>query len=338
MGNVEQIRPLGCQAACCGLDSFAMQLLSFLTVFRKFELEVCETLGGPSFVQSGIHGRPQSLRWPYGFRFEWATKLLYTLTDVSGDDRTDVTIRLKPAAPPIREVIANIPEHMDDQLGGILICLTNFKQHTDSMHISRETKNATLQRTLTDMAENVRDSVLAASSWFRQKALEFGPGYVDASLAHYLYLSLIGGLSTELSQARKTSRLTHEWKEWKKRRMLLGPTAIKHVSNTNSVAIADYLNRAEMIRELLIYANKQICLTVSAKEDVPDTAIDYPNESLADGEKDTYAEKLVRLNHCKRIASIIQLHVLRKQNNWSLVTCHVQIDDSSGEPRLFDGC
>lgn len=279
----------------------------------------------------------EGLRWPYGFRFEWGLKRAQPESNGPGDDFDEPIVKIKPPPPAIPEIMRHLPNHVNDQLQSTLVSLSKFHESLNTLQLSEDTKRIVLQRVLSDMAGNEREDLLVTSSWWRQKALEYGVGYVDALTSHYLFLNLTSDLAAEWNLSRKKSDLEWESEEKSKRRIALSANAADHISglgasSVDSAMIEAYLARAEVTRELLIYANGKICSTVPAKEDDKDISKDTLVATLFN---DNPALTSSQLEHCKRLASIVQLGDLCEQNNWCLVVCHVETDQLSGQPKLF---
>lgn len=282
----------------------------------------------------------ECLRWPYGFRFEWVVKRVHKESSGPTDDSSEPNVKLSPSHPAMCDILRHIPDHVGDQLQSTLLSLSQFRETLTHLQISSETKRIVLQRVLGDMASNEREALLTASSWWRQQALEHGITFVDAITSHYLYLSLTTDLSSEWELSRKFSELAWETQEAESRRVALLTTAAEHVAHDGSTSndmttVAAYIARAETIRELIIYANKKICMTVDAQEEGQDLSIDCLIGTLLNKEDDNAAWKTMQLERCKRVASIVQLNRLCELNNWTLVACHVETDNISGRPKLF---
>lgn len=282
-----------------------------------------------------------SLSWPYGFRFEWKLKRVYRQSEGPNNDSEEPSLKVKPPIPSDSHILQNIPDNIGDQLQSTVLSLNKFQESLGLMQISSETKRIVLQRVLTDMAGNERDALLAASVWWRQGALEYGSGYVDAIVSHYLYKSLKSDMSAEWERSREETGLKWEAEEMKKRRQAMLATTDDHVFNLtedaddNSAAIEVYLARAEVIRDLIIYTNKKICTTTASTEGGQDKSVDTLIGAVQTDFNDNDDWRLAQLEKSKRVASVVQLNDLCEQNNWSLVVCHVETEDLCGRPKLF---
>ena len=281
----------------------------------------------------------QALIWPYGFRFEWKLKRAFRQSTGSTKDEDELTTKIRPHAPSGEDILRHIPDQVVDQLQSTVLSLSDFQESLQPLQVSVETKRIVLQRVLADMAGNERETLLGASSWWRQHALDHGSGYVDAVISHYLYKCMTDDIFSASQYSRHNPLLKSEAEELNQRREAILATAPEHIVghfyDDEASAAEAYLARAEIIRELIIFANNKICTTIPTKRDEKDTSMDTVIGDIVTPFNDNAGWKTMQLEKCKRVASIVQLHDLCEQNNWSLVACHVETKEVSSGRKLF---
>lgn len=283
--------------------------------------------------------------WPYGFRFEWSLDQYYkqAATDQKSNS-SPISIKLSLSAPKLSEIMQHIPPQVDERLQASALSLKLFEDQLKLLNVSSETKKSVMQKVLGDLAENERENVVRSCSYWRQNALDHGEGYVDASLAHYLYAILKDTLDREAAVPANYNVFREELNLERKRRAKLKGLAIAHssskqaASQESSQSVENYLSRAEAIRELLIYANEKICQTKAPKTATRDLQIDTLDRIFHTLESGSQLGKLARLADCKRVASLLTLERLCEQNDWSLVTYQCETVPSGpadGDAKLF---
>lgn len=254
----------------------------------------------------------QALIWPYGFRFEWKLKRVSRQSTGPGHEETELTTKVRPPAPTDADILRHIPDQVADQLQSTAVSLSQFRESLNPLQVSVDTKRIVLQRVLADMAGNEREALLDASSWWRQHALEYGLGYVDAIISHYLYMCMTNNISSASQDSRYDPMLKSEAEESNQRREAILATAADYIAGRSdgddgddASATEAYLARAEVIRELIIFANNKICTSTTAKEEEKDMSMDTLVGDLITPFNDNAYWKSRHLEKCKRTASIV---------------------------------
>ncbi|KPI38644.1 uncharacterized protein AB675_4214 [Cyphellophora attinorum] len=177
-----------------------------------------------------------------------------------------------------------------------------------------------------DIDQRLQASAVSLSQW-EEKTDTLG-------LSHRGRRTVLQGAINDLADAEREEVLRCDsW--WRQQALEYGDdhfTETESIGGSPEAAIIEYLNRAEAVRDLLIYVNKKICSTQSKSWQCDTWDYDRPAIVMHTGIGYTGDQRRkAQLEPFKKVACITALDSLCNKNGWSLVAYFCETISSTAE-------